>query len=82
MKKYMQLGWSVHQILCTSHQVLKGLHLSLDQGVKGGRIVPNFGGGATKILECSPARELDIRDNFSARVGISNFCPIIKLIQP
>ena len=66
----MQFEWSLHQNLCTSHQVPKGLHLSLNQGVKGGRIVPNFGGDATKILECSPAHDLGIRDDFSARVGI------------
>ena len=73
MRKHRQFGsfgWSLHQNLCTSHQVPKGLHLSLDQGVKGGGMVLNFGDGATKILECSPERDLGIRDNFSARVGI------------
>ena len=30
----------------------KGLHLSLDQGVKGGGMVSNLGGSAITILEC------------------------------
>ena len=70
MRKYMQFGWSLHQNLGTSHQVPKSLHLSLDQGIKGVGMILNFDGGATKILECSPERDLGIRDNFSARVGI------------
>ena len=67
---------SSHQNLCTSHQVFKGLHLSLDQGVKGEGMIPNFGDGAIKILRCSPERDLGMRDKFSARVGISKFLPI------
>ena len=54
-----------------SPKALKGLHLSLDQGVKGERMVPNFGGGVTKTLRCSPERDL------GARVGISVFSRLL-----